>query len=58
MALANSKSRQIPLGPVDEDLLSEDVRVLKGWAQDAFPLTSLGPARAACLSWLKEEYLR
>ena len=49
LALADSPARQIPLGPVDETRLSDDVRKLKRWAQDA--------ARRDCLEWLKSEYL-
>ena len=58
LALANSKSRQIPLGAVDQDRLSADVRELAVWARDGYPLSSLGEARKACLSWLKSEYLK
>jgi len=58
LALANGKSRQIPLGPVDEDRLPEEVKTLKVWAEAAFPLASLGDARRACLSWLKQEYVQ
>ena len=58
LALANSRSRQIPLGAVDESCLSDEVRDLRKWAEGGIPLSSLGPARAACLSWLKQEYLR
>jgi len=58
VALANSSSRQIPLGPVDETALPIEVREFKKLARSAVPLTSLGPARTACLAWLKQEYLR
>ncbi|MGB8165858.1 MAG: ABC transporter substrate-binding protein, partial [Chthoniobacteraceae bacterium] len=58
LALANSKSRQIPLGPVPADRLPAEVRELVEWAKDGVDLTQLGPARAACLAWLKAEYLR
>ena len=58
LALANSKSRQIPLGPVPADRLPTEVRELVEWAKDGVDLTLLGPARAACLAWLKAEYLR
>ena len=54
-ALAGSKARQVPLGPVDEKTLSDEVRELKGWVQQGVPLGGLGPARAACLAWLKTE---
>ena len=58
LALARSKSRQVPLGPVDETQLSDEVRRLKEWAADGVDLRSLLPARRACLEWLKSEYLK
>lgn len=58
LALANSKSRQVPLGPVDAERLSDEVRELARWANDRYPLGSLGQARADCLGWLKSEYLK
>ncbi|MEA3208973.1 MAG: iron(III) transport system substrate-binding protein [Chthoniobacter sp.] len=58
LALAHSKSRQIPLGPVASDRLPAEVRELVEWAKDGVDLTKLGPARADCLAWLKAEYLR
>ncbi|NQT52584.1 ABC transporter substrate-binding protein [bacterium] len=58
LALARSKARQVPLGPVDESQLGADVRALKGWVKDGYPLGGLAPARAACLAWLKSEYVR
>ena len=58
LALARSKSRQVPLGPVDEAQLSDEVRRLKEWAADGVDLRPLLPARRACLVWLKSEYLR
>lgn len=57
LALANSKSRQIPLGPVPADRLSPQVRELAQWARDGVDLAPLGPSRAKCLAWLKSEYL-
>ena len=41
LALARSKSRQIPLGPVDNKELPEDVRPLTEWAQDGIDLRPL-----------------
>jgi iron(III) transport system substrate-binding protein len=58
LALANSSSRQIPLGPVPEGRLSAEVKTLREWSKASIPLSFLGPARAACLAWLKEEYLK
>ena len=58
LALARSKSRQVPLGPVPADQLPAEVRELCEWAKDGVDLTPLGPARAECLAWLKSEYLQ
>jgi iron(III) transport system substrate-binding protein len=58
LELANARSRQVPLGPVDEERVPEEVRTLREWAKDGVPLTALGPARDACLAWLKEEYVQ
>ena len=56
LALAGGKSRQVPLGAVDEALLSEEVRELKQWVRDGYSLTGLGAARGSCILWLKSEY--
>lgn len=56
LALAASKSRQIPLGPVPADRLPADVRELAQWARDGEDLTKLGPAREECMAWLKSLY--
>ena len=53
LMLADSKARQIPLGPVDESKLSEEVKRLRGWAKDAYPIAGLREQRAAALAWLK-----
>ncbi len=58
LALARSKSRQIPLGPVDESQLPAEVRALRAHAAQAYPLTGLLEARNTCLAWLKGEYLK
>lgn len=55
LELAKSKARQIPLGPVEENDLPEDVRPLKKWADEGHDLTGLGKLRAACLEWLQSE---
>ena len=57
LALARSKSRQIPLGPVSEDQVPAEVRELQTWAQRAMPLTDLLPARNECLAWLRAKDL-
>lgn len=53
LALAKSKSRQVPLGPVDPAQLPAEVRPLVEWAQDGADLSGLLPARRACLEWLR-----
>jgi iron(III) transport system substrate-binding protein len=58
LALARSKSRQIPLGPVPAEQVPAEVRELMDWAKAGVDLTQLGPARTECLAWLKAEYLR
>jgi iron(III) transport system substrate-binding protein len=56
LRLAKSEARQIPLGPIDEAELPEDVRELVPLAAQGFDLTTLGEARKQCLDWLKWEY--
>jgi iron(III) transport system substrate-binding protein len=56
LALARSKSRQIPLGPVDAAQLPEEVRALQPAAAQAVALDALLKARNSCLEWLKREY--
>jgi len=56
LELANSKSRQIPLGSVDESKLPQEVRALRSLINDGYPLTQLGDAMRECLAWLKAEY--
>jgi len=58
LQLSRSTARQIPLGPVDESKLSDEVKQLKIWAQDGFPLIELQAARQPALDWLKSEYLQ
>ena len=57
LALAHSRSRQIPLSPVDEDQVPEEVRQLREWARDGCDLISAADARVACLNWLNSEHL-
>ncbi len=58
IALAHSKSRQIPLGPILLEQVPAEVRELMQWQEHAVDLTRLGAARAECLAWLKSEYLK
>jgi iron(III) transport system substrate-binding protein len=58
LALARSESRQIPLGPVNEQDLPDEVRDLTRFVPRGYALDSLGSARRDCLDWLKSEYLK
>lgn len=58
MALASAKSRQIPLGPVENARLPDDVKQLQRWAADGVSLAGLGAANAGCLAWQKSKYLQ
>jgi iron(III) transport system substrate-binding protein len=51
--LANARSRQIPLGPVPEESLPEEVRELVPWAADSTGLAELQAVRAEVIAWLK-----
>jgi iron(III) transport system substrate-binding protein len=51
--LAQSASRQIPVGDVDLERLPEEVRGLRVDAREAQPLGSLLGIREDCLRWLK-----
>ena len=54
VALANSSSRQIPLGAeVDSEQLPEEVRAMVSWVDDGVSLHGLREARRACIEWLK-----
>lgn len=57
LKLAAGKSRQIPLGPVDNTRLPEEVKILQQWAADGASLDGLETASIECLAWLKSEYL-
>ena len=56
LALANSGSRQIPLGPVDNARLSADVLELKKWADDGVSLDGAAKHQNEVLKWLTTEY--
>ncbi len=55
LTLAKSKSRQIPLGPVDKTQLPEEVRKLSGYVSQGYDLRKLEGARRECVAWLKSE---
>lgn len=56
--LAQSGSRQIPLGPVDDDSMPKEMKRLREWAAEGADLKSLQIAHADCLKWLQAEYLQ
>lgn len=58
VALANSGSRQIPLGNVDASLLPDEVKLLAEVTRDAIDITRFAEARRDCLKWLQTEQLR
>jgi iron(III) transport system substrate-binding protein len=58
LALARSKSRQIPLGPVDGQEIPSEVRELAQSVPQGYDLRTLETARRECIEWLKSESLR
>ena len=56
LALANSGSRQIPLGPVDAAQLPAEVQELIQWAADGIPLDGAAMHHEDVLRWLTTEY--
>jgi iron(III) transport system substrate-binding protein len=57
LALANSPSRQVPLGDVPPDSLPAEVRRMSPWVQQSVDLPPLFASWRACRKWLKtEEY--
>ena len=56
LALANSGSRQIPLGPVDNAQLPPDVVELTKWAADGVSLDGAAKHHDEVLKWLTTEY--
>lgn len=55
--LANSRSRQIPLGPVNSNELPQEVRHLATLAEEAVDLNKLQQARHECREWLESIYV-
>jgi len=56
LALANSGSRQIPLGPVDAAQLPAEVQELMQWAADGVSLDGAAMHHEDVLRWLTSEY--
>jgi len=55
LALARSKSRQIPLGPIADDQLPDEVRAMRPWVAEGIPLAPLAKSRTECLNWLRSQ---
>ncbi len=58
LALARSKSRQIPLGPVDSQKIPPEVRELAHSVPQGYDLRKLETPRRECIDWLKSESRR
>ncbi|MCA9016416.1 MAG: extracellular solute-binding protein [Planctomycetaceae bacterium] len=58
LKLAQSQSRQIPLGTVNWDEVPAAVREYRTYVAQAYPLSNLVKQREATLAWLKSEYLK
>lgn len=61
LALARSRSRQIPLGPLAEadlEALPAEVRELLPYAREGYVFRDIERSSRECLAWLKTEYLR
>jgi iron(III) transport system substrate-binding protein len=58
LMLAQSKSRQIPLGPVDSQQIPAEVRELAQSVSQGYDLRTLEKPRHECIEWLKSESLR
>ncbi|MFY9256049.1 MAG: extracellular solute-binding protein [Fuerstiella sp.] len=56
LMLAQSAARQIPLGRIDEALLSEEVKQLREWAADGVELNGAATINQQVLDWLTAEY--
>ena len=56
IALANSASRQIPLGPVNQDRLPPEVVKLTEWAAQGVSLDGAAEHDQEVLNWLSSEY--
>jgi len=58
LKLAQSQSRQIPLGDVNWEHVPEQVKVFRTYIDKAYPLANLVKQREITLAWLKAEYLK
>jgi iron(III) transport system substrate-binding protein len=55
LALARSKSRQVPLSAIPDEQLPGEVRAMRQWVTEGVALSELSDSRTACLEWLKRD---
>jgi len=53
LLLANSSSRQIPLGDAEENKLPDDVKLLRKLLRKSVSYLDLNDSRQKCIEWLK-----
>jgi iron(III) transport system substrate-binding protein len=58
LALAKSKARQIPLGPVAEEGLPPEVRAMLPERARGYAMGLQSGSQEACRAWLKSEYVK
>lgn len=58
LKMAQSQSRQIPLGDVDWELVPDEVSAFRPLIKNAYPLGNLVKQREETLAWLESEYLK
>jgi iron(III) transport system substrate-binding protein len=61
VALAKSKSRQIPIGQLTDEQaasLPDEVKRLRDWAAQRYPLADVADDAQPCLDWLRSEYVQ
>jgi iron(III) transport system substrate-binding protein len=51
-------ARQIPLGVVKQEKITEEVRPLVEWANESWNVADAADVAGDCLEWLKSEYAR
>ncbi|MBI1310398.1 ABC transporter substrate-binding protein [bacterium] len=56
LRLAKSRSRQVPLGAVNESRLPEQVRQSRPYVAEGVDLNAIAEAHRECLDWLRSEY--
>lgn len=57
ITLANGGARQIPLGPIDDDLVPAEILELKQWASEGAALETAAERNEDVLNWLRSEMM-